>query len=207
MKKTKNIIIFFLCSFGFYICSSFDYELQEKQIVKKEKEIIKKEKNKEDKKTKKTDKNKKKKEKKIKNNFEIFADSLSFKESSWKEDTVHPVTGCVGLFQFCSNRAADFKITTKDIRKMNKQEQRLLFKRHVRDIKKNLGKENYLLLKKKGFSDGSIVAIAHLGGVTGLKKYAKLGGYKQDYNPSDGYTRLSDYDAKHAKYDGFLSEI
>ena len=132
---------------------------------------------------------------------------MSFKESSWKEDTVHPVTGCVGLFQFCSNRAADFKITTKDIRKMNKQEQRMLFKRHVRDIKKNLGKENYLLLKKKGFSDGSIIAIAHLGGVTGLKKYAKLGEYKKDYNPTDGFTRLSDYDAKYKQFDNFLNEI
>lgn len=90
---------------------------------------------------------------------------------------------------------------------MNRAEQKLLFRKHVKDIKKALGKKNYIILKNKGYSDGSIVAIAHLGGITGLKKYANLGEYKGVYNPSDGNTKLSDYHAKYAKFDGFLSEI
>ncbi|CAB4152664.1 hypothetical protein UFOVP615_24 [uncultured Caudovirales phage] len=184
----KNLIIFFFCIFGFFLCSSFDYEIQEKNVKKEVKP-------------------KKKAKKQIKSNFDIFADSLAFGESSNVADKMNLRTGCVGLFQFCSNRAADFKLDTKTIRKMNRIEQKLLFKKHVRLIKKNLGKENYLLLKKKGFSDGSIIAIAHLGGVSGLKKYAKLGDYNKDYNPSDGYTKLSDYDAKYSKYDNFLNEI
>jgi hypothetical protein len=40
-----------------------------------------------------------------------------------------------------------------------------------------------------------------------LKKYAKLEEYKEDYNPSDGNTKLSDYHAKYTNFDGFLSEI
>ena len=189
----KNTIITILCVLGFFFCASFDYEMQTAKLVKKEekKEI-------------------KRKKAKIKSkseiNFDVFSDSLAFKESSGVVDTIHPKTGCVGLYQFCSNRAADFKLDTKTIRKMNRIEQKLLFKKHVKMIKKGLGKENYLLLKKKGFSDGSIIAIAHLGGFTGLKKYAKLGEYKKDYNPSDGFTRLSDYDAKYSKYDNFLNE-
>lgn len=189
----KNTIITTFCVLGFFFCASFDYEMQENNFVKKgqKKEIKRK-------------KAKTKTQSEI--NFDIFADSLAFKESSGVADTIHPKTGCVGLYQFCSNRAADFKLDTKTIRKMNRIEQKLLFKKHVKMIKKGLGKENYLLLKKKGFSDGSIIAIAHLGGVTGLKKYAKLGDYKKDYNPSDGFTRLSDYDAKYSKYDKFLNE-
>jgi hypothetical protein len=31
--------------------------------------------------------------------------------------------------------------------------------------------------------------------------------YKGYYNPNDGNTKLSDYDAKYAKFNGFLSEI
>ena len=184
----KNIIVLFFCVFGFFLCSSFDYEIQEKNVKKEVKP-------------------KKKSKKQIKSNFDIFADSLAFGESSNVEDTMNIRTGCVGLYQFCSNRASDFKLDTKTIRKMKRIEQKLLFKKHVRMIKKGLGKENYLLLKKKGFSDGSIIAIAHLGGVTGLKKYAKLGEYKKDYNPSDGYTKLSDYDAKYKQFDKFLEDI
>jgi hypothetical protein len=187
----KNIIIVFFCIGGFFLCSSFDYELQNKEINKEIKTKVKKEKN--------------KKQSEI--NFEIFADSLAMGESSNVADTMHPRTGCVGLYQFCSNRAADFKLDTKTIRRMNRIEQKLLFKKHVRSIKKALGKKNYIILKKKKFSDGSIIAIAHLGGVTGLKKYANLEEYKGVYNPSDGNTKLSDYHAKYAKFDGFLSEI
>jgi hypothetical protein len=187
----KNIIIAFFCIGGFFFCSSFDYEIQEKNIVKKEKKKIER----------------KIERKQSEINFEIFADSLAMGESSNVADTMNPITGCVGLFQFCSNRAADFKLDTKTIRKMNRIEQKLLFKKHVKAIKKALGKKNYIILKRKKFSDGSIIAIAHLGGVTGLKKYANLEEYKGVYNPSDGNTKLSDYDAKYSKNDGFLSEI
>jgi len=186
----KNIIIVFFCIGGFFFCSSFDYELQEKKIVKKE-----------------VKKPKKKSKKQSEINFDIFADSLAMGESSNDSTKINKRTGCVGLYQFCSDRAADFKLDTKTIRKMNRIEQKLLFKKHVKAIKKALGKKNYIILKNKGYSDGSIVAIAHLGGGTGLKKYANLEEYKGIYNPSDGNTYLSDYDAKYAKFDGFLNEI
>jgi hypothetical protein len=198
----KNTIIVFFCVSGFFFCSSFDYELQEKNMKNNSSLDIQPP----------AKKQKKKIERKIERkqsekNFEIFADSLAMGESSNVVDTMNPGTGCVGLYQFCSNRAADFKLDTKSIRKMNKTKQKLLFKKHVKSIKKALGKKNYIILKKKGYSDGSIIAIAHLGGVTGLKKYANLEEYKGYYNPSDGNTKLSDYDAKYAKFDGFLSEI
>jgi hypothetical protein len=196
----KNTIIVIFGIFGFFFCSSFDYELQEKNMVNHSflaQPTAKKQKKKIERKI----------EKQSEINFEIFSDSLAFKESSNKVDTMHPRTGCVGLYQFCSNRAADFKLDTKSIRKMNRVEQKLLFKKHVKSIKKALGRKNYLDLKKKGYSDGSIIAIAHLGGVTGLKKYANLEEYKDYYNPSDGNTKLSDYDAKYTNFDGFLSEI
>jgi hypothetical protein len=183
-------IIFYSIAMSMLVLTSFSVHDREFEF-KKEKKVIKKQ-------NKKT---------KSQINFDIFANSLAMGESSNVADTLHPRTGCVGLFQFCSNRASDFNLETKTIRKMNRVEQKLLFKKHVKAIKKGLGKKNYLILKKKGFSDGSIIAIAHLGGVTGLKKYANLEEYKGYYNPSDGNTKLSDYHAKYAKFDGFLSEI
>jgi len=187
-------IIFYSIAMSMLVLTSFSVHDRNFEFEKEKKEVIQK-------------KVTKKKKTRSQINFDLFVDSLAFKESSNVVDTMHPRTGCVGLYQFCSNRASDFNLTTEKIRKMSEKEQKKLFKNHVKSIKKGLGNQNYFALKKKGFSDGSIIAIAHLGGVTGLKKYAKLENYTKDYDPNDGKTKLSDYDAKYAKFDGFLSEI
>jgi hypothetical protein len=187
-------IIFYSIAMSMLVLTSFSVHDRNFEFKKEKKEVIQK-------------KVTKKKKTKSQINFDIFANSLAMGESSNVADTMHPRTGCVGLFQFCSNRASDFNLSLEKIRKMNRVEQKLLFKKHVKAIKKGLGKKNYLILKKKSFSDGSIIAIAHLGGVTGLKKYANLEEYEGYYNPSDGKTKLSDYDAKYAQFDGFLESI
>ena len=209
----SNLIYTTILIGSFFVASSFDAEFFVKPHLKNEgkNEIIyKDEKNEIVYKIKESKKEIREKQK----NFENFEKALIFSESSNVIDTVNHL-GCVGLYQFCKVRAKDLGVSLDSIKKMSKKDQRKLFKKHIKMLKKAIGKKDYKKLKAMGWSDGSIIAVAHLGGVNGLKKHAglkkhskfnKYSGLKGKfvYNPSDGYSTLLNYKEKFKEYDNFL---
>lgn len=188
----SNLIYTTILIGSFFVASSFDAEFfvephfkseEKKEIVYEKKEI-------------------KKETKEDQKNFEKFEKALILSESSNVIDTVNHL-GCVGLYQFCKVRAKDLGVSLDYIKKMSKKDQRKLFKKHIKMLKKAIGKKDYKKLKSMGWSDGSIIAVAHLGGVNGLKKHAGLKG-NLNYNPSDGHSTLLSYNEKFKEYDNFL---
>ena len=204
----KNLFILLIIFFLFV--ATMAKENRKEEIKNPEEIIMEKEKisKNENKKTKETEKQIKVKA------FNDFQEALILSESSGVVDTVHIRTGCTGLFQFSSARAKDLNVDLQEIKKMSAQKQKHLFKKHVKDIKKKIGKEDYACFRSLGLTDGSMVAIAHLGGVEGLKMHVYGAEYKkkgkickkaEGYDPNDGKTKLSTYREKFKNYDNFLA--
>jgi hypothetical protein len=108
-------------------------------------------------------------------------------KSSGREQTM------TGLFQFSEDRLADYKKSTgqdfsvEDFRN-NPDLQRRVFNWHIGDIDRVIDQNNLL---EQGYTRDGLRAVAHLGGVSGMIRYANSRG---EYNPSDKFgTSLSDY--------------
>lgn len=98
-----------------------------------------------------------------------------------------------GLFQFSDARLEDYmndtgaSFSTEDFRQ-DPNLQRDVFAWHVADIDRVIN-QNKLL--EQGYDLDGLRAVAHLGGITGMLRYAKSGGR---HNPADEFgTSLNDY--------------
>ena len=130
----------------------------------------------------------------------VFEEVLKESESSKNYQAVNP-QGYMGAYQFGEARLQDFKDDKdKDFSKEeflnNKELQKEVFAWHTNDIKnyiKDRKLEKYIGQEIQGSPvtmDG-LVAVAHLGGKYGMRKFLETGG---EYNPSDANeTKLSDY--------------
>jgi hypothetical protein len=135
-----------------------------------------------------------------------FTDAMKKSESSGDYKSVN-TKGYMGAYQFGEARLKDYKKATgKSFTKEeflgNKELQDEVFDWHVDDIKQYMSKtglDSWVGKKILGVEvtlDG-LVAIAHLGGKTGLKKFLESDG---KYNPADEYgTTLKDYLRKFGK--------
>ena len=101
-----------------------------------------------------------------------------------------------GLFQFGDARLSDYrkatgaKFTTAEFKKDETLQQKVA-DWHFADIEDAI---NGLGSEADGYDRDGLKAVAHLGGVSGMKKYVRT---KGQYNPSDALgTSLSDYYAK-----------
>tara|TARA_R100000963_G_C4606733_1_gene78509 strand:- start:197 stop:808 length:612 start_codon:yes stop_codon:yes gene_type:complete len=138
-----------------------------------------------------------------KNNFKK---QMALSESSGRTNIVNP-RGYMGKFQFGNKRLTDFKNNTN--KKFTKKEflnnpklQDEVFDWHVNDIKKFInseGLDSYIGKTIKGIpiTLNGLIAVAHLGGQSGMKKFLETDG---KYNPDDRRkgskkkgTSLSDY--------------
>tara|TARA_B110000093_G_scaffold69783_1_gene75731 strand:+ start:4813 stop:5511 length:699 start_codon:yes stop_codon:yes gene_type:complete len=127
-----------------------------------------------------------------------FRDRLKRSESSGDSEVqikLEDGRTMTGAYQFGDARLADYKkaneasFTTESFRK-DPALQEKVFQWHMNDIDRAIAD----MPESKGMSKDGLRAVAHLGGVTGMKKYVKSGG---KYNKSDKFgTKLSDYYAK-----------
>ena len=132
-----------------------------------------------------------------------FTSKMKKSESSGDYESVN-TKGYMGAYQFGDARLKDYREATgsafsKEEFLGNKELQDKVFDWHVDDIKKYMSKEGLdswvgqKILGVEVTLDG-LVAVAHLGGKTGLKKFLESDG---EYNPADDYgTTLRDYLAK-----------
>jgi len=124
-----------------------------------------------------------------------FISRLIQAESSGRKSIVTKQDGkkYTGLGQFGEARIKDYKKATgKDFSmsdfRDSKKIQIDVMKWHVSDIDKNIAK---LGDKAKGFDKDGLRAVAHLGGITGMKKFIST---NMKYNPEDSnQTSLKDY--------------
>jgi hypothetical protein len=135
----------------------------------------------------------------VPSSFKDFADALMMAESSGRSDVqITARSGgreqtMTGLFQFSEGRLNDYKKATgedfsvEDFR-ANPDLQRQVFNWHIGDIDRLIDQNNLL---EQGYTRDGLRAVAHLGGNSGMLRYAKSRG---EYNPSDRFgTSLSDY--------------
>jgi len=128
-----------------------------------------------------------------------FAERMAKAESSGRTGVQIQTTSggrpqsMTGLFQFSDDRLTDYmndtgaSFSTEEFR-LNPDLQKDVFAWHIADIDRVI-KENNLL--EKGYDLDGLRAVAHLGGVTGMVRYAQSGG---KYNPADEFgTSLNDY--------------
>jgi hypothetical protein len=131
--------------------------------------------------------------------FDDFADAMMMSESSGRSDVQITARSSgrdqtmTGLFQFSEDRLKDFKKATgqnfsvEDFQS-NPDLQRQVFNWHIGDIDRVIDQNNFL---EQGYTRDGLRAVAHLGGVSGMMRYARSRG---EYNPSDKFgTALSDY--------------
>lgn len=132
-------------------------------------------------------------------NVADFAEALAMSESSGRSDVqISTESGgrqqtMTGLFQFSEGRLEDYmndtgaSFSVEDFRQ-DEGLQRDVFAWHIQDIDRVID-ENDLL--DKGFSRDGLRAVGHLGGITGMLRFARTGGR---YNPEDEFgTSLRDY--------------
>ena len=133
---------------------------------------------------------------------QAFLDKLAMSESSGKTDaeiTIKDGRKFTGKYQFGAARLADYQRATKE--KFStadfKQDEALQDKVaawHFSDISSEIDK---LGEKAKGYDRDGLKAVAHLGGLGGMKNFVRS---KGQYNPKDQLgTSLQDY------YDKFVS--
>jgi hypothetical protein len=98
-----------------------------------------------------------------------------------------------GLYQFSEGRLTDYKkntgadFTVEEFRN-NPDLQRDVFKWHISDIDRVIDRNDLL---DKGYDRNGLRAVAHLGGINGMIRFART---KGKYNPADKFgTSLSDY--------------
>lgn len=131
--------------------------------------------------------------------YEDFANAMMMSESSGRSDVqITARSGgrnqtMTGLFQFSEDRLEDYKkasgedFTVEEFR-ANPDLQRQVFNWHIGDIDRVIDRNNLL---EQGYTRDGLRAVAHLGGITGMVRYARSRG---DYNPSDRFgTSLSEY--------------
>lgn len=128
-----------------------------------------------------------------------FADKLAMSESSGRPNVQIETTSggkrqnMTGLFQFSDDRLTDYmndtgaSFTTEDFRQ-DPNLQKDVFAWHISDIDRVI-QENDLL--EKGYDLDGLRAVAHLGGINGMLRYARTSGR---HNPADEFgTSLNDY--------------
>lgn len=128
-----------------------------------------------------------------------FAERMAKAESSGRTGVQIQTTSggkkqsMTGLFQFSDDRLTDYmndtgaSFSTEEFR-LNPDLQKDVFAWHIADIDRVI-KDNNLL--EKGYDLDGLRAVAHLGGITGMVRYAQSGG---KYNPADKFgTSLNDY--------------
>ena len=129
-----------------------------------------------------------------------FKEQMAQSESSGRTDVVNP-EGFMGAYQFGEDRLSDFKKDTgmdfsKEQFLKDKDLQDQVFDWHVNDINSYIDSRNldkYIGTELDGITitREGLVAGAHLGGRTGLRKYLETDG---KYNPEDSNgTSISDY--------------
>ena len=135
-----------------------------------------------------------------------FTDKMKKSESSGDYEVVNK-EGYMGAYQFGDDRLADYKKATKstfskDEFLENAELQDKVFDWHVNDITEYMfkkGLDSWIGQKILGVEvtkDG-LIAVAHLGGKSGLKKFLESDG---EYNPEDSQgTSLLDYLRKFGK--------
>lgn len=128
-----------------------------------------------------------------------FANALMMSESSGQSDAqITTVSGgteqtMTGLFQFSEDRLEDYMNQTGasfSVEEFREDEdlQKDVFAWHIADIDRVIEDNNLLDL---GYTQNGLRAVAHLGGITGMLRYARSSGR---YNPEDEFgTSLSDY--------------
>lgn len=135
----------------------------------------------------------------VPSSFDDFANALMMSESSGRSGVqITARSGgrdqtMTGLFQFSEDRLSDYKkatgesFTVEEFRN-NPELQREVFNWHIGDIDRVIDQNNLL---EQGYTRDGLRAVAHLGGITGMTRYARSRG---EYNPSDKFgTSLSDY--------------
>jgi hypothetical protein len=128
-----------------------------------------------------------------------FAERLAMAESSGRSNVQIQATSggrqqnMTGLFQFSDGRLTDYmndtgaSFTTEEFRQ-DPNLQKDVFAWHISDIDRVI-RENDLL--RQGYNLDGLRAVAHLGGINGMLRYARSGGR---HNPSDKFgTSLNDY--------------
>jgi len=138
-------------------------------------------------------------------NTESFRNSMRMSESSGQENvmrTNQDGRSYAGLVQMGPERLEDYNretganLTPEQYRNLNEQDQRAIEDWHFRNINQqitNSEMSDYVGRNIGGIdiTREGIVAMAHLGGVDGARRFLESGG---QYNPSDELgTRLSDY--------------
>lgn len=125
-----------------------------------------------------------------------FGDSLAQSESGGRYG-VRNEYGYSGKYQFGQdrlddfNRAAGLSLTTDDLL-ASPELQEQVFQWHVSDIDRAIDAN---ALTDLGYSRNALRAVAHLGGIGGMKRFATTGGH---YNPADAFgTSLQDYARRH----------
>lgn len=132
-------------------------------------------------------------------NIEDFAQRLAMSESSGRSGVQIQTQSSgrqqnmTGLFQFSDDRLTDYmndtgaSFSTEEFR-ADPDLQREVFAWHINDIDSLIRDRGFL---EQGFDLDGLRAVAHLGGKTGMIRYATSGG---EYNPSDEFgTSLDDY--------------
>lgn len=126
-----------------------------------------------------------------------FIKRLAGRESGGDYQKVNTL-GYTGLLQFGQDRLNDYNrangtnYTLADFKKSPELQNKVNVW-HIKDIDKAIDAGGYLA---KGYSRDGLRAVAHLGGIGGMKKFVESDG---KYNPKDDYgTSLSDYYKKFA---------
>ena len=128
-----------------------------------------------------------------------FAQRLAMSESSGRSDVqIQTQSGgrqqnMTGLFQFSDGRLEDYmndtgaSFSTEEFR-ADPDLQRDVFAWHINDIDRVIQNNDLL---DRGYDLDGLRAVAHLGGINGMLRYARTSG---EYNPSDEFgTSLNDY--------------
>lgn len=136
------------------------------------------------------------------NQVSDFAERLAMSESSGRSGIqIQTQSGgrqqnMTGLFQFSDARLEDYmndtgaSFSTEDFRQ-DPDLQRDVFAWHINDIDRVINSNDLL---EQGYDLDGLRAVAHLGGINGMLRYARSGG---EYNPADEFgTSLSDYYAR-----------
>ena len=135
----------------------------------------------------------------VPSSYDDFANALMMSESSGRPGVQITTSSggrdqtMTGLFQFSEDRLSDYKkatgerFTEEEFRN-NPDLQRQVFNWHISDIDRVIDQNNFL---EQGYTRDGLRAVAHLGGITGMMRYARSRG---EHNPSDEFgTSLSDY--------------
>ncbi len=140
-----------------------------------------------------------------------FMGRMRTSESSGKRDVVNDL-GYTGWWQFGEGRLADYNRATgksyslADMKGEGSEAVQIeVMTWHVNDIDAAIREEGFL---GKGWSLDGLRAVAHLGGIEGMKKFVMSSSTSTPYDPSDAYTdkngkkikgtKLSDYYTKFA---------